>query len=131
MVIGLVSGLSLANHSDSESFLVVHALLSQDGCQRGFWEVVGHMVSPFYLSQILVGGGLSVLPSLPGSPVKTTHQMVTMVPGQRGRFQSVCFPKQECQDRSCNPFFFFYLKKQYNILIKINFLCFNLSKIYP
>lgn len=32
MVIGLVSGLSLANHSDSESFLVMHALLSQDGC---------------------------------------------------------------------------------------------------
>ena len=26
---GLVSRLSLANHSDSESFLVVHALLSQ------------------------------------------------------------------------------------------------------
>ena len=42
MVMGLVSGLSLANHSDSESFLVVHALFSQDGCQReGFWEVVG------------------------------------------------------------------------------------------
>ena len=44
-VMGLVSGLSLANHSDSESFLVVHALFSQDGCQReGFWEVVKHVV---------------------------------------------------------------------------------------
>ena len=44
---GLVSGLSLANHSESESFLVVHALFSQDGCQsEGFWEVV----SPFNLS---------------------------------------------------------------------------------
>ena len=32
MVMGLVSALSLANHSDSESFLVVHALFSQDGC---------------------------------------------------------------------------------------------------
>ena len=32
MVMGLVSGWSLANHSDSESFLVVHASLSQDGC---------------------------------------------------------------------------------------------------
>ena len=31
MVMGLVSGLSLANHSDSESFLVVHALFSQNG----------------------------------------------------------------------------------------------------
>ena len=45
-VMGLVSGLSLANHSDSESFLVVHAFLSQDGCQQeGFWEVIGHVVS--------------------------------------------------------------------------------------
>ena len=51
MVMGLVSGLSLANHSDSESFLVVHTLFSQDGCQReGFWEVVRHVVSPFDLS---------------------------------------------------------------------------------
>ena len=59
---GLVSGLSLAHHSDSESFLVVHALFSQDGCQRvGFWEVVRQVVSPFDLSQtLLVGGGLLV-----------------------------------------------------------------------
>ena len=35
MVMGLVSGLSLANHSDSESFLVEHTLFNQDGCQRG------------------------------------------------------------------------------------------------
>ena len=33
MVMGLVSRLSLANHSDSESFLVVPALYSQDGFQ--------------------------------------------------------------------------------------------------
>ena len=66
-VMGLVSGLSLANHSDSESFLVVHTLFSQDGCQReGFWEVVGPVVSPFDLSQTLpVGGGLLVPCSLP------------------------------------------------------------------
>ena len=51
IVMRLVSGLSLANHSDSESFLVVHTLFSQDGCQReGFWEVVGLVVSPFDLS---------------------------------------------------------------------------------
>ena len=81
-VMGLVSGLSLANHSDSESFLVVHTLFSQDGCQReGFWEVVGHVVSPFYLSWTLpVGGGLLVPCSLPGPPVlKQLMQMVTMV----------------------------------------------------
>ena len=55
MVVGLASWLSLANHSDSESFLVVQGLLSQDGCQQeGYWEVVGHMVSPFDLSQTLL-----------------------------------------------------------------------------
>ena len=32
MVMGLVSGWSLANHSNSESFLVARASLSQDGC---------------------------------------------------------------------------------------------------
>ena len=49
----VVSGLSLANHFDSESFLVVHALFSQDGCQwEGFWEVAGHMVSVFTFSEL-------------------------------------------------------------------------------
>ena len=39
IVMGLVSGLSLVNHSDSEPFLVVHALFSQDGCQdSGRWS---------------------------------------------------------------------------------------------
>ena len=95
MVMGLVSGLYLANHSDSESFLVVPALFSQYGCQReGFWEVVRHVVSPFDLCQtLLVGGGLLVPCSLPGPPViKQLMQMVTMVPGQGGQLQSVCFP---------------------------------------
>ena len=40
MVIGLVSGLSLASHSELGSFLGAHASLSQDGFQRGgSWEV--------------------------------------------------------------------------------------------
>ena len=71
MVMGLVSGWSLANHSNSESFLVVHASLGQDGCQQeGFWEVDGHMVSPLDLSRTLpVGGGLLVPYSLSGSPI--------------------------------------------------------------
>ena len=83
-----VSRLSLTIHSDSKSFLVVHPLLSQEG----FWEVVGHMVSPFDLSRILlVGGSLLVLCSLPGPlDIEQLMQMVTMVPGQGGRFQSVC-----------------------------------------
>ena len=95
MVTGLVSGFSLANHSDSESFLVVHALFSQDGCQReGFWEVVGQVVSPLDLSQtLLVGGGLLVPYSLSGSPViKQLMQMVTMVPGQGGWFSQCASP---------------------------------------
>ena len=75
--------------SDSESFLMVHALFSQDGCQReGFWEVVGLVVSPFDLSWILpVGGGLLVPCSLPGP-----HANGYYVPGQGGQFQSLCFP---------------------------------------
>ena len=95
MVMGFISGLSLANHSDSVSFLVVHALFSQHGCQReGFWEVVRHVVSPFDLSQTLpVGGGLLVPCSLLGPPVlKQFMQIVTMVPGQGEQFQSVCLP---------------------------------------
>ena len=94
MVMALVSGLSLANHSHSESFLVAQALLSQDGCQRGFWEAVGHEVSPFDLFlTLLVGGGLLVPYSLLGPPVvKQLMQMVTMMPGQGGQFQSVCVP---------------------------------------
>ena len=58
--------LSLANHFDSESFLVLHALFSQDGCWReGFWEVARHVVPPFDLSRTLpVGGGLLVPCSL-------------------------------------------------------------------
>ena len=95
MVMELVSGLSLANHSDSEFFLVVHALFSQDGCQQGgYWEVLGHVVSPFDLSRALpVRAGLLVPCSLPGPLVlKQLMQMVIMVPGQSGRFQSLCFP---------------------------------------
>ena len=92
MVMGLVSRLSLANHSDSESFLVVHTLFSQDGCQReGFWEVV---VSPLDLSRTLpVGGGLLGPCSLPGPPViKQLMQMVAMVPGQGGCFSQCASP---------------------------------------
>ena len=58
----------------------------------GGWSV-GHVVSHFDLSRTLrVVGGLLVLCSLPGPPVmKQLMQMVTMVPGQGGWFQSVCF----------------------------------------
>ena len=96
MVMGLVSGVCLAHPSDSEPFLVVHVLFSQDGRWReGFWEVVGHVVSPFDLSRTLrVGGGLFVPCSFPGpSVIKQLMQMVTVLPGQGGRFQSLRFPQ--------------------------------------
>ena len=96
MVIGFVPGLFLTNHSNSESFLVVHALFSQDGHQReGFWEVFGHVVSLFDLFWTLpVGGGSLLVPcSLPGPPVvKQLMQIVTMAPGRGGQFQSACSP---------------------------------------
>ena len=65
----------------------MHTLLSQDGSQRGFWEVVGHLETPFGISQILPdGGGLLVLYSLPRLPVvKQLVQMVTGVPGYGGQ----------------------------------------------
>ena len=68
---------------------MAHASLSQDGCYReGFWEVDGPAVSPVDLSGTLPGGGGVLVPySLSGSPVvKQLMQMVTMVPGQGGRF---------------------------------------------
>ena len=75
MVVGLVSGLSLVNHSDSGSFLMARASLSRDGFQqKDSGRLVGHMdwslLSPFDLSRILpVGGSLLVPSSLPGPPV--------------------------------------------------------------
>ena len=97
MVMGLVSGLSLANHSDSASFLVVCAPLSQGRLQlEGFWEV-GRMyrrASLFAFSQILLVGGDLLIPcSLPGSSVlKLLMKMVTVVPGQDVQLQTVFLP---------------------------------------
>ena len=56
--------------------------------------MVGQVVSPFDLSRTLpVGGGLLLPCSLSGPPViKQLMQMVTMVSGQGGWFQSVCVP---------------------------------------
>ena len=63
---------SLGFHGDGISFQVVFSQdaswCSQDaatflagGCQQGFWEVVGRVLSPFDLSRtLLVGGGLLV-----------------------------------------------------------------------
>ena len=60
--------------------------------------MVRQVVSPFDLSRILlVGGGLLVPCSSPGpSVVKQLMQMVTMVPGQGGRFQCASPNKMAC-----------------------------------
>ena len=56
--------------------------------------MVGHVVSPFDFSCTLpVSGDLLVPYSLPGPPVvKQLTKILTMVPGQGGRFQSVRCP---------------------------------------
>ena len=55
--------------------------------------MVGHVASPRDLFQILlVGSGLLILCSLPGPlGIKQLMQMLSVVPGQGGWFQSV-FP---------------------------------------
>ena len=59
------------------------------------------MASSFDLSQTLpVGGGLLVPCSLAGPHfIKQFMQMVTVVPGQGGGFQSVCFPNNSPLER--------------------------------
>ena len=98
IVMGLVAG--LAGHPGSESFLAVHALLSQDGCQQeGSCEVVEHMESPFDFSQsLLVGGGLLVPCSLPGHPViKQLMQMLLKCLARMGGFSQHVSPNTHSQ----------------------------------
>ena len=73
MVMGLVSGLSLPNQSDSGSFLVVH-MVEMNSREEDSGRLVGHvdwhLLSPFDLSQILpVGGSFTIPNSLPGPPI--------------------------------------------------------------
>ena len=68
MVMGLVPGLSLASPCDWPSWW--HYSARMDSRVEDSGRLVGHMVSPFDLSQFLpVDGGLLVPCSLPGSPV--------------------------------------------------------------
>ena len=83
MLMGLILGLSLANHSDSESFPVAFASFSQGGFQReGFWEAgrTYGLVSSLSFD-LSVGGGLLIPCSLPGPPVvRLLRQIVTILP---------------------------------------------------
>ena len=83
MVIGLVSRWSLANHSNSESFLVAHASLIKMDASRGILgngRTRGVSFRPFPDSS----GWWWLISSvflIRISCHKTTHQMVTMVSG--------------------------------------------------
>ena len=94
MVTGSVSGLSLANHSDLESFRWCtpwSAKMDAREKDSGRWSDRWCLLLTF--PELLVGGSLLVPCFLPGPPVvKQLMQMVTMVPGQGGQFQSACFP---------------------------------------
>ena len=71
MVMGLVSEFSLANHSDSESFLMVHTLL-RPRCMPGRRILGGGRtrgISYWPFPTLLIGDGLVVPRSLPGPPV--------------------------------------------------------------
>ena len=91
---GISFQVALANHSNSESFLVAHASLTRWMPARlilGSGRTGSVSSRPF--RTLPAGGGLLVLYSLSGYPaIKQLMQMVTMVPGQGGWFQSVCFP---------------------------------------
>ena len=123
MVMGLISGLSLANHPDSGSFLVVHALFSQDGCQwEGFPEVVGQVVSPLHLSQTLpVGGGLSVLCSLKDLlSLNNSCKWLLWCLARAGVFNQCASPNVTTLYSVC----FFILGRRFPVKMEINrFLC--------
>ena len=94
MVTGLASGWSLASHSNSVfpggACIVQPRWMLVRGILGSGWT---HSVSFRHFGTLPVGGGLLVPYSLSGSPViKQLMQMVAMVPGQGGQFQSVCFP---------------------------------------
>ena len=93
---GLVSGLSLASHlTQSPSWWCTPGSAKMDarGKDSGRWSDTWCLLN---LSPTLpVAGGLLVPCFLPGPPVvKQLRQVVTTVPGQGGRFQSVCFPNR-------------------------------------
>ena len=130
---------SLGFYSDGNSFWVVYSqsfwlrVLPGGAClvqprwmlERRILGVVGHVVSHFDLSWTLpVGGGLLVPCSLPGPPVvKILMQMVTVVPGQGGRFPSVCFPWHFHRIKHKHPYFnlniFFLITKSYRFNLRV------------
>ena len=95
IVMGLISGWSWAIILiQSLSWWHTHGSAKIDASKRDSGKWTDTQCLLFDLSRTLpFGGGLLVPYSLSGPPViKHLMQMVTMVPGQGGRFQSGCFP---------------------------------------
>ena len=75
--------LSLANHSDSESFLVVHALFSQDGCREknsGRWSDMQCLLLTFPKSCRKTTHANSYYGAWPGWVVSTSVLPLTLPP---------------------------------------------------
>ena len=92
MVMGLVSGFSVANHSDLESVLVVHTLLSQDGYHReGFWDVVGLVADSSEVKNLPARRETWVRSLSQEDPLEeemTTHSSILGNPMDRGPWQA-------------------------------------------
>ena len=106
MVLELVPRLCLLNHSDSGSFLVGHALLNQDGCQReGGGKTRGVSFCPFRISSRWWWLISSVfLTRLFCRKVTHANSYNTVVPGRDEWFQSVFPLTQESRDQAVSSF---------------------------
>ena len=92
MVMGLVSRLSFLFGLKSPPWWCMPCSAKMDAREKdsGRWSDMWCLLLSFPELFLLV---VAYYYSLPGPPVvKQLMQMVTMVPGQGGRFQSVCFP---------------------------------------
>ena len=94
-VIGFISGLSVANHSDLESFLgCTRCSAKMDAREKDsgrWWDTWCLLLTFPELFRLVVA--YLVPCSLLGPPViKQLMHMVTTLPGEGGWFQSVCFP---------------------------------------
>ena len=105
MVMGLVSGLALASHSDSESFLVVHARSAQvDASDEGSgrWSGSSRLLVTFAkLAQFWWLDSSVFLTRT--SHHKTTHANSPCGAQPGWAFQSACFPNTAVEIQGSQP----------------------------